>query len=92
MAGVDGVVIVHPQGQMVFQLAQIVGLGPVPQPGQLQLKARFTVAQVHQFKGTVVGVLFPNGMKVKGVGVEPEAPLQVQNVEIEVVKAHGHKI
>ena len=38
MAGMGRLIVVSPQGQMELALAQIIGLFPIPQPGQLQLK------------------------------------------------------
>ena len=81
-----GVQIRHREGQVEFPLTQVIGLGPVPEPGELQGERGHAVTQIDQPEGAVPGLLLPDGDQAQGVFVEGEAPLQVQHIEIEMIK------
>ena len=50
---------------MELALSQVVGLGPVPEPGQLQLEgAARLIRQIDQLEGAVLGILLPGGGQV----------------------------
>ena len=60
--GVEGVVFVGAEGQVELALPQVVGLLPVPEPGQLQLEGGAgLVPQEDQLEGAVVGLLLRTG-------------------------------
>ena len=51
---VGGIKVVGAKCQMELTLAQIIGLGMILQPGQLQLKAALGIAQVDDNKAVAV--------------------------------------
>jgi hypothetical protein len=85
-----GGVIVHPHGEVDFPFAQVVGFLAVPQPGQLQLEVRFAVAEENELEGPVVRILFADGGKAERLGIEPEAPFEVEHVEVEMIERKFH--
>ena len=87
MAAVELVVPVGDKGQVELALPQVVGLGAVLQPGQLQLKAGLPVSQVHQPEGAVLRLLGAYRGELQSFMVEGQGPVQVQNVEVKVSKA-----
>ena len=44
------------EGQMELLLSQVIGLGSIPQPGQLQPESGLSVSQVDQLERAVGGV------------------------------------
>ena len=84
---VGGLKVLRPQGQMELTLAQIVLLGMVPQPGQLQPEIRFFVSQVDDDKAAVGG-LFPlaNRLQSQSLLVKRQRLVQVGYVEIKMIE------
>ena len=72
--GVQGIVLAGVEGQVELALPQVVGLGAVPEPGQLQKEgAAGLIPQENQLESAVGGLLLPHGGEVlrlilKGLG------------------------
>ena len=90
MLFIERLVLVGDKGQVELALPQVIGLLPVPQPGELQLKVRAPVPQVHQPEGAVGGGFLPHRLQAQGLPVKSQALVQIEDVEIEVVELdHG---
>ena len=72
--GVGGLVVSGLQGQVELALPQIVLLGVVPQPGQLQAEIRLSVSQEDEDKAAVLR-LFPADWGEAQGGSRPRASL-----------------
>ena len=78
---------------MELALAQVVGLRPVYQIGQLQLKTGDPVAQINQAEAAVLGQLFPNGLEAQSLIIKLQAAFQIQDVEIDMDDCkHGFRL
>ena len=88
---VQGVKLVGEEGQVELIIPQVVGLGAVPQPGQLQPEGTvFPVLQIDLLEGTVPGLFLAVYGQVQSLPVEGKAAIQVQNIKIKVIKRdHG---
>ena len=51
--GMRGGLVLHAHGEVNLVVAQVIGLGAVAQPGQLQLKRRGAVGEIDQDEGAV---------------------------------------
>ena len=84
---VGGLKILRPQGQVEFALAQVVLLGMVPQPGQLQTEVRLAVAQIDDDKAAVSGFLpRPHRLQAQGLLVKRQGLVQIGHVKIKMVE------
>ena len=87
MLRVGGLHILYRESQVILTLAQVIGGFPILQPGQLQGEIALPVSQVYQFKAAVSSLLFPHRVQAQGLIVEGQAPLQVEDIEIEMIES-----
>ena len=92
MESVGGGVVVRPEGQVELLLADVVGLGVVPQPGQLQLEGRLIVAHVHDDERSVGGLPAADLPEPQGLVIEGQGRGQVPDVVVFVdhFEFHGY--
>ena len=62
MERVGGFHILYGKSQMEFIFSQIVRFFSVAQPGEFQGVPCHAIAQINEFKRTVIGHLFPDGL------------------------------
>ena len=71
---------------MEFLLAEVIGLRPAGEIGQLQLKIAHAVTQVVENKAAVGGLLLSHDLEPQGLVIKFQRTLQVEDVKIEMVK------
>ena len=80
--GMRGGFVLHAHGEVDLVVAQVIGLGAVAQPGQLQLKRRGAVGEVDQDEGAVRRFLPAVFLEAECFVIKREAFLQVKDVQI----------
>ena len=86
-----GVEVVRREGEVVFLLAEVVGLRAVAQPGQLEPEGTAPVAEKDDLVAPVGGVLLAHGLETEGLVVEPQAAFEIEDVEVEVVEGEHER-
>ena len=81
-----GVEIIRDKSQVVFLLAEIVGVRVVAHPGQLQLEITAAVTEIDDFETAVACVLLPHGPESQRLVVKLQAALQVKDVKVEMIE------
>ena len=77
-------------GEVIFELAEIIGLGAVAQPGELQLEIGLAVAEVDELERPVGREFLPHRLQTERLLVKCKAFFQIEDVEIEVIEGkHG---
>ena len=78
--------ILRPQGQMELALAQIVLLGMIPQPGQLQPEVRLAVTQKLDEEASILRLFPAHRLQSQSLLVERQGFVQVGHIEIKMVE------
>ena len=79
--------IIGPQRQMELALAQIVGLGVIAEPGQLQAEIRLSVAQIDKEEAPVLRRLsLSHGSEVQSVLIKLKRLFQIRYVEVKMIE------
>ena len=91
MAGVGGFVIVHPERQVEFVVAEVIRFLAVAQPGQFELVRAGAVFEVDDDERTVLRIDAPDLLQVERIGVEFKAFFEIENVEIVVDHLEFHR-
>ena len=73
-------------GEVIFQLAEIIGLGAVAQPCELKLEIGFAVAEIDELERAVGRELFAHRLQTERLLIERQAFFEIENVEVEVVE------
>ena len=84
--GVGRFVVRGLQGQVELALAQVVLLGMIPQPGELQAEGGFPVPQENDDEAAVLRLLAADRLQAQGLLVEGQGAVQVGDVEIKVIE------
>ena len=71
---------------MEFALTQIILLGMIPQPCQLQREVRFAVSQIGQGKAAVSGFLPAHRLQSQCFMVKRQRTLQIRHIKIKMVE------
>ena len=74
---VGRLVIIRPQGQVEFTLAQVILLGVIPQPGQFQAKIRLSVAQKDDDEAAVLRLFPADRLQAQGILVKLQGFFQI---------------
>ena len=82
--------VIYIKSQMEFIIPQIVRFLPVPKPGQLQPVLRCAIPQVSQNKGAVRSLVLTCYLESQGFFIKSDTLLQIEHVEIVVVKRKFH--
>ena len=82
-----GRIVLRPEGQVELPLPQVVGVLPVPKLRQLQSEGGpRLVLEKDDPVGPVRRPLFPEGREAQGLLIEGQAPLHIEDVEVEMVE------
>ena len=88
--GFQGVKVLGAEGEVGGVVAEVIRLGAVRFPAQLQLEVGGAVPQEEELPATVGHVQGADGREAQGVPVEGGAPVQVQHMDAGVVDG-GHR-
>ena len=90
MLGEGGVEVVGAQREMYLVVAEVVGLGAVAQPGQLHGVGGVRVADEYELEAAVGGLVGGDRLQPERLGIEFEAAVKVENVEVVVFDFEVH--
>ena len=71
---------------MELALSQVVLLGMIPQPGQLQAEIRLAVAQIDNGKPAVGRILPAHRLQIQGILVEFQGLVQIRHIEVKMIE------
>ena len=87
---VGGGVVIYSEGQVELALAQVVLLGVIPHPGQLQLEVGDLVAHVDDLVGSVRRLVPAHLVQPQSLLVECNGLVQICHVEILMIHLKFH--
>ena len=87
MAGVERLEFVGCEGEMELTFAEIVRLGAILEPGQLEGEVGASVTEVDELEGAVLRIFLSDRSQIQSLLIEGDAFFKIKNIKVKVIES-----